>query len=124
GPFRAFFDRIRSRRGPQIAVVALARKLATLVWYLISREQDYLWARPALVAWKYRRLELRAGAPRRPGQRGAAANYWASPATRQQDRARCIAAEDNYQRFTSNWKIRIRSPEAQPVVEATTPAPS
>jgi hypothetical protein len=34
GPLRAFFDRIRARRGPQIAAVALARKLAVLVWYL------------------------------------------------------------------------------------------
>jgi transposase len=116
GPCRAFYDRIRSRRGPQIAVVALARKLAVLVWHLISRGQDYLWARPALVAWKYRRLELRAGAPRRPGQRGAAANYWASPETREQDRARCIAAEAEYQNFTSKWKLRVRPPEAPRVV--------
>lgn len=117
GPFRAFYDRIRSRRGPQIAVVALARKLAALVWFLISREQDYLWARPALVAWKYRRLELRAGAPRRPGQRGAAANYWASAKTREQDRARCIAAEVDYKRFTTNWKLRMRPHEAAPALE-------
>jgi transposase len=121
GPLRAFFDRIRARRGPQIAAVALARKLAELVWYLISREQDYLWARPALVAWKYRRLELRAGAPRRPGQRGAAANYWASAETRQQDRAKCADAEAAYRQFTANWKVRLRSPEQVPVLESVTP---
>lgn len=50
GPLRAFFDRVRARRGPQIAAVALARKLAVLTWHLLTREQDYLWARPALVA--------------------------------------------------------------------------
>jgi hypothetical protein len=102
GPLRAFFDRIRARRGPQIAVVALARKLAALMWYLVSREQDYLWARPALVDWKHRRLELRARAPHRRGQRGAAANYWASAEAREQDRARCAAAEAEYRRFTTD----------------------
>src|SRR5919199_648332 len=78
GPLRAFFDRIRARRGPQIAVVALARKLAVLVWHLITREQDYLWARPALMASKYRRPEPRAGAPHARGRRGPAASYWAN----------------------------------------------
>ena len=78
GPLRAFFDRVRARRGPQIAAVALARKLTVLTWHLLTRGQDYLWARPALVAAKYRRLDLRAGAQARRGQRGVAANYWAS----------------------------------------------
>jgi hypothetical protein len=32
GPLRSFFLRIRARRGMQIAVVATARKLATIVW--------------------------------------------------------------------------------------------
>jgi transposase len=34
GPLRAFYERIRSRRGMQIAVVATARKLAVLCWHL------------------------------------------------------------------------------------------
>ncbi len=37
GPLRASYERIRSRRGMQIAVVATARKLAVLCWHLISR---------------------------------------------------------------------------------------
>ena len=48
----AFFLRIRARRGHQIAAVATARKLAVLVWHLLAKETDYLWARPALVAHK------------------------------------------------------------------------
>jgi len=108
GPLHAFFDRVRARRGPQIAAVALARKLAVLTWHLLTRQQDYLWARPALVAAKYRKLDLRAGAPSRRGQRGAAANYWESAAARERDRALPAAAEVEYRRLTDNWKERLR----------------
>ena len=37
GPLRAFYERVRSRRGMQIAVVATARKLAVLCWHLIDQ---------------------------------------------------------------------------------------
>src|SRR6266545_5287092 len=33
GPLRAFYERVRARRGMQVAVVATARKLATLCWH-------------------------------------------------------------------------------------------
>ena len=45
--------------------VAVARKLAVLAWHLLTRGEDYAFARPALVRRKLRRLELTAGAPRR-----------------------------------------------------------
>src|SRR3712207_9405781 len=61
GPPRAFFLRVKDRRGHQVAAVATARKLAVLVWHLLSRGEDYAFARPALVAWKLRGLELVAG---------------------------------------------------------------
>ena len=112
GPLRAFFDRVRARRGPQIAAVALARKLAVLTWHLLTRGEDYLWARPALVAAKYRRLDLRAGAPGRRGQRGAAANYWASAESRERDRALPTAAEAEYRQLTANWRQRARATAA------------
>ena len=37
GPLHAFFVRIRSRRGHQIAAVAVARKLTVLCWHLLTR---------------------------------------------------------------------------------------
>ena len=61
GPLRAFFLRIRARRGQHVAAVATARKLAILIWYLLSNDEDYVWARPALYAKKLRDLQLRAG---------------------------------------------------------------
>lgn len=44
--------------------MAVARKLAVLIWHLLTKEQDYFWARPALVAAKQRQLALKAGAGR------------------------------------------------------------
>ena len=75
GPLRAFFERIRARRGMQIAVVATARKLACLRWHMISKDEDYAHGRPSLTAQKLRALELRAGMPARRGQKGKAAAY-------------------------------------------------
>ena len=48
GPLRAFYERVRGRRGMQIAVVATARKLAVLCWTMIERGEDYAFARPSL----------------------------------------------------------------------------
>ena len=76
GPLRSFFLRIRARRGHQIAAVAVARKLAVLCWHLLSKDADYQWARPALVANKIRAMQLQAGQPARKGnKRGAAYAY-------------------------------------------------
>ena len=58
GPLRAFFNRVKQRRGQQIAAVATARKLAVLIWHLLTNEEDYAWTRPALMQWKLRQLEL------------------------------------------------------------------
>ena len=45
GPLHAFFVRVRAKRGHQIAAVAVARKLTVLCWRVLTKEQDYLWAR-------------------------------------------------------------------------------
>ena len=59
GPLRAFYLRIRSRRGHGKAIVATARKLAVLFWCMLSRGQDYAHQQPSLTAKKLRRLERR-----------------------------------------------------------------
>ena len=72
GPLRAFYERVRARRGMQIAVVATARKLAVLCWHMITCGEDYAFARPSLTAKKLRALELQgrpAVAPWPEGQR-------------------------------------------------------
>lgn len=65
GPLAAFYARIRDRRGPGIAAVAVARKLAVIIWHVLSRRTAYRWASPTRLAEKGRRLALAAGAPRR-----------------------------------------------------------
>jgi hypothetical protein len=69
GPIRAFYERIRARRGHQVAIVATARKLACLFWCLLMREEDYAYAQPLLSAKKLRLLELAAGAKSQRGRR-------------------------------------------------------
>jgi transposase len=70
GPLRAFYQRIRARRGHQVAITATARKLACLFWVLLWRQQDYAFGQPSLTAKKLRRLELMAGAPRWQDRQG------------------------------------------------------
>jgi hypothetical protein len=41
GPLRAFYQRVATRRGMQVAVVAAARKLTVLCWHLIIKGEDY-----------------------------------------------------------------------------------
>ena len=50
-----------------MAVVAVARKLASLAWRLLSSGEDYAYASPSRVALKLRRIELRAGERRGAG---------------------------------------------------------
>jgi transposase len=50
GPLRAFYQRIKARCGFQTAIVATARKMTVLAGHLITKDQDYAFARPALVA--------------------------------------------------------------------------
>jgi transposase len=70
GPLRSFFLRVQSRRGQHVAAVATARKLTILIWHLLTKNESYLWARPALHARKLRNLELKAGHKPARGQKG------------------------------------------------------
>ncbi len=75
GPLRAFYKRIKNRRGFQVAIVATARKMTVLCWHLVTKDQDYVFARPGLSARKRRNLELVAGYPRQVAKRGVAYDY-------------------------------------------------
>lgn len=112
GPLRAFFLRIRTRRGDKIAAVATARKLAVIVWHLLAKQTDYLWARPSLVASKRRALELKAGLPKAPGKRGEASSY-NNKTLRTQEMLIALKAEQAYDHFTRQWRPRgARAPQA------------
>jgi transposase len=104
GPLHAFFVRIRARRGHQIAAVAVARKLAVLCWHVLTKDQDYLWARPALVANKTRAIELQAGKPKKKGNRPGPAYAYNVKALRDQEQQLAQQAERNYARFVDRWR--------------------
>jgi transposase len=105
GPLRAFFLRIRARRGQHIAAVATARKLAVLLWHLLSKGESYLWARPALHAKKLRDLQVKAGHRAARGQKGAAHAYNLK-SHREQERRWVEQAETAYARFVAGWNPR------------------
>ena len=93
------------RSGFKKAKVAVARKLAVIVWHLLRRGEDYAWVRPALHAKKLRDLELRSGQPARRGQRGAAYAYNLRRA-RLEEKRRAEQAEAAYRRQTDGWSRR------------------
>ncbi len=102
GPLRAFYERIRARRGNKIAVVACARKLAVLFWCLLSRGEDYAHQQPSLTAKKLRLLEIRAG-----GQtlKGTNTGTWATrQKMRSAERELARQAEASYRRTVTDWQ--------------------
>jgi transposase len=103
GPLRAFYERIRGRRGSQVAIVATARKLACLFWCLLTREEDYAFAQPSLTKKKLRRLELTGGAERgklKPG-------IWSTnKAMGRAERELARQAEVAYRRTVADWQTK------------------
>jgi transposase len=103
GPLKAFGERVRARRGAQIAAVAVARKLVVLCWHLLTKDQDYAFARPSLTRQKTRRLELLAGAPPLARRHGGPP---VSPTSSQRaaERELQAQAEQAYRRLIDDWR--------------------
>ena len=93
----AFLHRMSLKRGQPVAAVATARKLAVLIWHMLTKEQDYTWVRPALRQYKLRALELKSGRPSRRGGKtlGPARDYSIKPVR---------DAEQAYENFVASWK--------------------
>jgi transposase len=87
------------------AAKATARKLAVLCWQMLTRGEDYAYARPSLLAQKRRTLELKAGAPARRGQRGCTYRYNLRE-VREAERAMSQQAEVAYEKLTARWQKR------------------
>jgi transposase len=102
GPLRVFFERVRARRGPQVAATATARKLVVLFWHLLARKQDYAFQRPSMTRHKVRQLELRAGARPRKGKAGVAGGK--SKKLWEAERELSRQAEAAYRRLVNDWQ--------------------
>jgi transposase len=102
GPLHAFYTRIRARRGHGKAVVAAARKLASLFWCLLTRGEDYAHQQPSLTAKKLRLLEITAGAPTHKGKPSGL--FATRERMRQAERELAQQAEASYKRMVSDWQ--------------------
>jgi transposase len=102
GPLRAFYERTRARRGHGKAIVATARKLATLCWCMLTRGEDYAHQQPSLTKQKLRRLELTAGAPKNTPD--AAGRWSTNPRIREAERELARQAQASYQRMVADWQ--------------------
>jgi transposase len=111
GPLRAFFLRVRAKRGQHVAA-ATARKLAVLIWHLLHKKENYAWACPALQARKIRKLALKAGHPAKRGQKGSAHAYNIK-GHRKQERRFVEQAEAAYAHFVAGWTPRGSKPASK-----------
>lgn len=66
-PLTATYHRLRRKRGHNVAVTALARKLVVLVWHLLQKQEPYRYAPIARTRTKLRQLTPSLG-PAKPGQ--------------------------------------------------------
>jgi transposase len=100
GPFHAFYERTRARRGHGKAIVATARKLAVLFWCMLTRGEDYAHQQPSLTRRKLRQLEITAGAPKYTRR---AAGVWATnDLMRQAELELARQAETSYKRMVQD----------------------
>ena len=113
GPLHAFFVRIRARRGHQIAAVAVARKLAVLCWHMLTKQTDYHWARPALIANKRRAMELQAGRPQKKGNKRGSTYAYNVKALRDQEMRLAQQAEQSYENLVAHWQPRPAKKQAR-----------
>jgi transposase len=109
GPLAGFHARIRARRGGGVAIVATARKLAVLVWHLLTKDEDCRFAPPGRTEFKHHELERLAGRERtRPSQRGATGS------SHDLDRARLRGGHDPHQPALRQAIDRVRSDDTSP----------
>ena len=101
GPLRAFGQRIQARSGGQVAAVAVARKITVLAWHLLTRSEDYAFARPSLVRKKIRAAELASG--HRPCPSATPASASASQSRTPGRAELATQAENAYKRITTDW---------------------
>ena len=105
GPLHAFQERVRARRGVNIATIAVARKIAVICWHMLTKEEDYAFARPSLTRERLRRLELMVGAERQRGRRHPV-RVFAPRAQHEAERELAAQAEAAYLRLMSDWQAR------------------
>ena len=102
----ATFVDITERRGSSAigvapaAAVATARKLAVMIWHVLTDGTEYAYARPAFTAMKLRKAALKAGAPRAYGKAGPGRDCWIKE-IREREANYVRRAEQAYERMVA-----------------------
>ena len=84
-----------------------------LFWHLLSRGEDYAFARPSLTREKIRKLELATGAEHRKGKRNPV-RIFATREQHQLDKELAAQAELAYRRLVQDWQPAIKGTGAAP----------
>ncbi|HEY6688218.1 MAG TPA: hypothetical protein VI094_18650 [Propionibacteriaceae bacterium] len=84
--------------------MAAARKMTVVAWHLVTKNQDYGFARPSLVSHKKRKLELAAGAPSRRGDHRIPGAAYNDKQRRNEEKEIAEQAERGYQVFVALWQ--------------------
>lgn len=106
GPLAAFYERIEDRRLRNVARVAVARKLATLTWHVLTARTPCRWTGPLLSREKLRSLERRAGEVARSRNSPRPEGELPYHQQRRAERQSAQEAQDDYVALTSNWSQR------------------
>lgn len=85
GPLGYQFARLEKKKGHNVAVVAIARKLAEIAWHLLTKKDVYRYALPATVEAKLQRIRVNAtGEKKKTGpKKGSAKTAAGTPRTRE-----------------------------------------
>lgn len=54
--YRRLFERIKKKRGRNVAIVALARRLAEVIWAILTRQEEFVFTSPRLTMEKQARV--------------------------------------------------------------------
>ena len=91
GPLGYFFHKVRRRKNYNIAVCAVARKLALLAWHLLTSGKPYRYAKPDTVAAKLSKLRVAGSGVRRGPARARASTPGRSTPPRAQPAAHSLS---------------------------------
>ena len=102
GPLKAFFKRIKRRTVRNKAIVAVSSKLTRIIWNMLAKKQDYLFAHPLRTKEKFAKLRIIAtGVKLNPGRKktepprgGGKKEYLAA---RKRDHDNAIMGEKEYE---------------------------
>jgi hypothetical protein len=73
---------------------------------MLTKSEDYHWARPSLVAHKHRAMELAAGQPQKKGSKRGPSYAYNVKELRQQEAQIAEHAERSFEHFVVAWQPR------------------